>query len=256
MVVYIEYVFLENMLLDFALMSVSLKVAKENVKYKRLLLSSSLGGLFAVISPLISINAGGRYALKLLFGAFMCFLLVFPIKSKKGWGRYAFICISFYFCTFCFAGFLSAFHAESFWIWIEFFLSCLFCAISAHAFYKRKKYARFLYVCQLFIGEKQTSTVGYFDSGNLAEYQGVPVCLLSPEIAYSLLEFSCEALYENKQTITIRTLSGAKQVPIFLGEILLTGEHKKKRVYFAIVGNMVNREHKLILHSKILEKDG
>ena len=81
-------------------------------------------------------------------------------------------------------------------------------------------------------------------------------CLLSPEIAYSLLEFSCEALYENKQTITIRTLSGEKQVPIFLGEILLTGEHKKKRVYFAIVGNMVNREYKLILHSKILEKDG
>lgn len=256
MVVYVEYVFLENMLLDFTLLLISLKAVKEKIRFLRLLFSAILGGLFAVVFPFILINEGDRYALKLLFGAFMCILPFLPIKGKNAWGRYALSTVAFYFCTFFFAGMLTFFKAEKFWIWIEFAFACVFFISAVFAFYKKRKKEKFLYPCRIFCGEKTASAVGYYDSGNLAVYQGLPVCLLSPELAYSLFNLEKLLVYESMEKITIQTLGGSKQAPVFLGDIFIKGKKEKKRVYFAVVGNMVSREHKLILHSKILEKDG
>ncbi len=256
MVVYVEYVFLENMLLDFTLLLISLKAVKEKIRFFRLFCSAVLGGLFAVVFPFISINEGGRYALKLLFGAFMCILPFLPIKGKKEWGRYALCIISFYFCTFFFAGMLTFFKAEKFWIWIEFIFACVFFISAVFAFYQKRKKEKFLYPCRIFFGSKSANAVGYYDSGNLAFYQSLPVCLLSPELAYFLFDLEKLSTYDSMEKITIQTLGGNKRAPVFLGEILIKGDKEKKKVYFAVVGNMVSREHKLILHSKILEKDG
>ena len=55
MVVYIEYVFLENFLYDGALLARSLFACKEKIRWGRLLVSAALGGVFALVYPLLEL---------------------------------------------------------------------------------------------------------------------------------------------------------------------------------------------------------
>jgi hypothetical protein len=148
------------------------------------------------------------------------------------------------------------FQAEKIWIWVDFLLVGAFFMIAAFLFYQRQKIQRFVYECELYYASERVCVSGYYDSGNLATHENLPVCLISPEIAYAL-SMNIEMLYaaETPSKI-ITTASGEKQTRLFRGELLIKGKKEKKSVYFAVLGNMVGREHKLILHANILGKDG
>ena len=83
------------------------------------------------------------------------------------------------------------------------------------------------------------------------------VCFLSPEIAFELFEE--EILKQGGQVrdeIEIQTLGGEKKLPLFQGEIEIKEKNVKKTVYFALSKNMLCREYKVLLFSRIFEEEG
>ena len=249
MVVYIEYVFIENFLLDFTLLFVSLKAARQKISLLRLLFSSALGGVFAVVFPMLSLNNGGRYALKWFTGFLLCFFAFGRVKTKKEWGRYLTNCFFFFFSTFVFGGALTALNAKNQVIWLDFILLSAFFLILVRILYQKRAVARFLYDCKITISGNSCIVQGFYDTGNLAKYNHIPVCLLSPEIAFELLkeQEDFENLFTEK--INLSTINGEKQTHVLFGEIEIQNE--KRQVYFAVSSNMVKRDYQLILHSEI-----
>ena len=253
MVIYIEYAFLENFILDFILLYVSLKASRGNARLWRLLCSAMLGGVFAVIFPIFPLNEWGRYALKWATGFLLCFLAFGEIKSKNAWGRYALNCLFFFSSTFFFGGALTALHVEKSTLLLDFLLLSVFFLILVCLVYKKRAVERFLYDCKIKIGEKQTSVQGFYDTGNLATFENIPACFLSPEFTYLAVDAYGETLKKQRQKMKISTLSGEREISLFLGEIEITTAkgRVKRQVYFALFENSVKREYKLILHSQI-----
>ena len=165
--------------------------------------------------------------------------------------------------------------------------------------YRKRAQERLLYPCEITASNgKRASVKGFYDSGNSAEKNGLPVCFLSLDIVYDL--FYDEWLYEkgvaplkadradredkgekadktdkadkaykSEKTgkkggqvcdeLTVATVGGTSTVRLFRGTLTVEaprggrGEKVKKEVYFSPAPNMLSREYKLLLHSRIFE---
>ena len=71
MTVYIEYAFLQNFFLDGALVWLSLKGSKTPVKGRRIALSALVGGVFAVLYPLLGLTKWLGLTLKISVGVLL-----------------------------------------------------------------------------------------------------------------------------------------------------------------------------------------
>ena len=220
MVVYIEYAFAENALFDGVLLFLALSAANADISWKKLIFSSLIGGVFAVLFPLLILPAILAYLLKFSFAFLLCFLAFGRIKTKKEWGRYALSVVFFLLFTFLFGGAMLAlsqnFDGKS--------LPCLlvlfaFFALSIGTIFlfrlmrAKRLISRDLYDCWLFSKKETIKAKGFFDSGNQALLKGRPVCFVSPELIYQL--FGNEILKGGGQVcdeLKIQTMGGEKTV--------------------------------------------
>ena len=96
------------------------------------------------------------------------------------------------------------------------------------------------------------NAVGFYDSGNQATKNGLPVCFVSPDLIYDL--FSAEVLEKTGQVyaeMSITTVNGRKTTVLYRGKIQTVGVEKE--VYFAPAPNMISREYKILLNARIFE---
>lgn len=262
MVVYVEYAFLENFLFDGALICLAFCASKAPLRRWRIVFAAACGGFFALLYPLLTLPVWGGLALKISVGFLLCLIAFGRVKTKKEWGRYALSCFLFFFLTFAFGGGLLALQTA-------FSLSSLsqlvivggFCLLSfltsvliAKIYQKRRLHA-YIYLCKARANGKTRTEYAYFDSGNLASKNGLPVCFVSADIFYEL--FGEEITFSGGQVrdeMEITTMSGVKKTPLYKGEIAVrTGqkEYVEKQVYFALGANMINREYKILLNAGI-----
>ena len=99
MEIYIEYAFMENFLYDLALLWLAFKAARIKTRAWKLLVSSAIGGVFAVAFPLLSssfavllsVCAGAlimkmfgqtRFNVLLLVAVTVCAYVIFSLKTK------------------------------------------------------------------------------------------------------------------------------------------------------------------------------
>jgi stage II sporulation protein GA (sporulation sigma-E factor processing peptidase) len=83
MVVYIEYVFLDNFLIDIILISLARKSLRLQSKKPFLLLSATVGALVACILPVLKLGVAVSFALKMPIG-----LLIILCSGKfRGFGE-------------------------------------------------------------------------------------------------------------------------------------------------------------------------
>ena len=101
MVVYIEYAFLENALLDGTLLYVTHKCVRARIRVWRFLFAAALGGAEAVVFPLLPLPAAAAYAVKILGGMLLCAACV-PLKKCLP------ACAAFFALTFLLGGLLTA----------------------------------------------------------------------------------------------------------------------------------------------------
>ncbi len=261
MVVYIEYAFLQNFLLDGALLWLSQKVVRLPVRWKRLFLSAVLGGVFAVVYPLLSLPEMLLSLLKWSVGLCLPLLAMGRVRTRKEWGRYALTAGVFLGLTFLFGGtllgiFPSPKRASWGQILLFFGLGVAVVLLWTRKFYQKRAVEGNIYPCTVKFGEKSLRLRGFYDSGNLATKEGLPVCFLSAEVFYDLFEeslFGEQAGGQVCDEIAITTLAGEKKLPVYKGEIAVqarTGEQKKV-VYFARSTNMIGREYKVLLNARI-----
>ncbi len=277
MTVYVEYVLLENFVLDCALLSLSLHAAKAPKRRKNLLFSSLFGALFALLFPLLSLPFFCGVLLKFFAGFCLCFIAYPYLKTKKQRSMYALICF-FFFCFSCsFAGalfaFLSVFSQNTRGYAVEkipfalvfsavVFL-CLFSKNALRKFYEKKRVFNFIYPCAIPYGKRVVDVLGFFDSGNKASKNNVPICFVSPLAAYEIWQ---EDFLPTRQEIekctgqvcdqiTVQTVSGEKTLSLRLGELQVqqNGAWIKKQVYFAVSSHILSQAYDLLLPASIFD---
>ena len=261
MVVYVEYAFLENFCFDGALLCLALAASKASLSRRRIVFAAACGGFFALLYPLLDLPTVAALILKIAVGFLLCLLAFGRIKSKKEWGRYALSSFLFFFLTFAFGGALSALQTAlrlsalpQLLILGGFCVLCVCTSILIAKIYQKRRLHTYIYACKVLANGKIKEVFGYFDSGNLASKNSLPVCFVTPDIFYEL--FGEEILFcggQVRDELQIATMSGEKTIPLFQGEIeIKTGaERLQKRVYFAQGANMISREYQILLNARI-----
>lgn len=259
MTVYIEYAFLENFLLDGILLTLSLKALKMPVRWKWIGIAALFGGIFAVVYPLLSLSPILEFCLKVAVGLLLPLIAFGKIKTRKEWGRYALSATLFFLFTFLFGGALlggmANFSLSTLPWWVVVIFFALFTPILVffiEKIYKRRAVERQICVCTLYFGEKEIKTCGFLDSGNMATKNALPVCFLSADIFYELFgDYILQGRGQVCDEMKITTMTGEENILLYKGYVAVDGEKRKCEAYFARSNNMIGREYKVLLHSRL-----
>lgn len=265
MVVYWEYAFLENCLLDGLLLYLSLKIARGKVDPRRLVFSSLVGATEAILFPLIPFPVWAAYLVKFLGGALLVVLAV-----KRGTAKtYAIVSAAFFALTFALGGLLTAAYSflqvdyaegqgylvESAPVGLVLALSAVFAVVTVwgiRALYRFRSVQKHVFSCELEAGGKFVHWKGFLDSGNLLEFRGEPVSLISAVAALAL--FGADAKPAGR--MTVRTVSGEKEAPVFVCDRLKINCGAKQKIlknaHFT-VGDVRSKAYTILLHSDIME---
>lgn len=252
MEIYIEYAFLENFFFDGVLLCLALYAAKIKIKWWKVGISATLGGVFALIFPFLHLPDFLMATLKIAVGGLLSLLTTDGMKTKKERGRGLLTCIFFYIFSFGFGGTLLAVYGgaarvDSWLVFLGFAILAFLSVWLVRKFYARRRVMKRVFPCRLFHGAKSVETQAFLDSGNLAQKDGLPVCFLSPDAFYEL--YGEEILEERGQVcdeIAITTFAGEKMVRLYCGEIEI--DKKRIGVYFSSSKNMIGREYKASLN--------
>lgn len=268
MVVYVEYALAENFLLDGLLLYLSFRAAKVKFQWKKLLFAAFFGALFALVFPLFPLPFPFLTGVKIAVGFLLC-MLAFPrLKTKKEWGRYALSCAFFFVFSFTFAGATFALYGKFSEQVPAAFVLCIgviflfFSLYFVKKIYEKRALHKWLYNCAILYNSRRADVLGFLDSGNFATKNGVPVCFVSPELAYEIWERELFFSEEKERgqvcdEITISTLGGEKTLRLFKGSLQIVtknGVYTKKEVYFSPSTNIISREYSILLHSRIFEE--
>ncbi len=264
MVVYWEYAFAENFLLDGLLLYLALKCARTKAHPVNLLFSAGVGAAEAVCFPLITLPVWAAYLLKFAGGLLLAVLAV----RRGGWKTYLITAGSFFLMTFALGGLLVAgysfFGAEykagnGFLVErapVSLVLAAagiftVFTVAAAKYFYRYRRLKRNLLPALITAGKKTVRLTGFADSGNLLSFRGKPVSVISGITALALFGGAKE-----EGRISVTTVNGTAEKPVFRCDVLLTQVGKKSvrtENAYLTVGDVDSKEYKIILHTAMTE---
>ena len=251
MVIYVEYAFLENFIFDGVLLTLALLAAKGELKYRRILFSACVGGGFALLYPLLRLPDFLAILLKISVGLLLCLLASGRVASKLEKRKCLWTSVFFFCFTFGFGGALLGANTQRSPISVPFGFCALaiFSLLLIGKLYARKRIFQSILPCKIGKNHAELEAFAFFDSGNLACRNGLPVCFLSPELIFSLFFEKEEGQVCDEMEIS--TLTGVKRIPLYKGKVGL-GDTEKD-VYFAPSSNMIGREYQVLLNAALLE---
>lgn len=256
MVVYVEAVFAENSLLDGLLLYLSVKCARGKVRICNLLAAASLGGVQAIVFPLLDVPVWAAYLIKFLGGALLAVVAV-----RKGNGKQYLITVAAFFAlTFALGGLLTAlypffgietvdgagFYVERAPVALVFSVAMIFLIAvlkGAQALYRHRRIEQNIFVCVLEHGEKKVVWRGFADSGNCLQFRGRPVGVISATGAFALFGAHPKAV----GWIRVGTVNGGTERPVFSCERLQVDGRIYSGVYLTI--GDVGTRYQLLLHT-------
>ena len=100
MTIYVDIVFLENLLLNYIILLATAIIGKSKIKFFKFFLASSFGSLYAILNYIIDLNIYTNFLLKMFISIFMI-LLSFENKKLKVFFKNL---IMFYLTSFTFGG--------------------------------------------------------------------------------------------------------------------------------------------------------
>ena len=258
MLVYVEYAFFYNFLIDGVLLRLALWAVRRKKCWLNVLFAACLGGAVALLFPFLTLPPILSFLLKIAVGCLLCLLAFGRVKNKKQWGMYALSCTFFFVFTFAFGGAIVGIFGENPKKTIVILSVAALGALSLaliEKMYEKRAISQHVYDCVLQNKDKSLCVAGFYDSGNLATHKGLPVCFLSVDVFYDL--FVDELSNNLMEELAFSTVGGDKKTGVTKGEITITLSKKERLrgdVYFAPSTNMVLREYKLLLPSRIFER--
>lgn len=244
MTVYIEYIFLNNLAVNYLVCYLTLRAKKEEVCIWRVLLAAAVGGVFSVLYPLVS-----RYGLviKLLLSAVMVLLIQKKFASPKAFVSTA---CTFYLISFVFAGAAlmlgDVVNEQSglvpFTVCGGILIGAGCVRYSIAFFYERRQEKAYEYRVEI---AGQGDCLGYYDSGNrLYDANHRPVIVLTRRLAETLC-------LPQTGEIAVNTVAGIKVLPTV--ELQFTvyyenGSHKLFCASAAVTDSYARDNYDIILH--------
>ena len=259
MTIYIDLYFFNNFIIDLFLLTVSGMCFKRILDFKRLFLSSVLGGLYSTLA-LFSIPFISGFLFKTMVSCLMIFI-AYKLTLKEFLKQL----MGFYLCSFSLAGIiitLSSYQKEdvmffgnSLYFKIP-FLNIILSGIIMSVFtfkifknmVKRHKLNSVYKTVKIRNGKTNIKITGFIDTGNNLKYFGVPVCIISPGCAKKL---NPEICFE----VPCFTVSGVNFLKAFSAdEVYISNE--KADVLIAISNAVSGEDYDMLINSEFLLKEG
>lgn len=231
MTVYIEYVLLDNLVIDYLLLKASHKIAGVTARKGRLLFCSAAGAVVAAVYPLFADFKVLTVAIKLFCGLFIS-LLSAKFRNKR---EFFITFILFIGLTFLTGGAITGIYdlfdvPYSSEISVALMIAPAYIIISGVTktvkfIYKRKDLFCATYRVELRLNGKKIEVTGFMDTGNGVYDGDSPVIFCGEKIARRLL-FETGGKKPSLKKITVCTVNGKEEkicfrldgISIYLGE--------------------------------------
>ena len=240
MEIYVEYVIIDNLIINYLILSLSCKLLNISVDKKNKFFSSLVGTLMVLFMPLISSEAWILFCYRMLTGA----LMVVITKRTTNVKYYIRLFLVFLATTCTFGGvlimFLSIFgimYTNSGLIFLNFEIPLSLFILPIFVFYKvsnvliviirnRLRNQSYTYDLQMEVDGKRYQLKGFMDTGNsLIDVDGRPIIVMElktfgrifPKFPMQniLLYKPCESYLKNAHYIQVATVNSVEQMLVF-----------------------------------------
>jgi len=258
MVLYLEYVILDNMIIDLLLLNLLGITFKDDFKKKNKLLSCFIGTISALCLPLI-IN---YQVLLIIYKALTALIMILVLKRYKTYKKYFLYLIVFVVYTFLFGGlaigFLNMFDINytinglllyscefpvSVFV-VIFWLGCWLFRRVILALNQQMKINNYLYKIELSDNGNTIEGVGFYDSGNTIDRNGECVNIISMEMFLKLhKEYPVEKLLfrnidesclKNPSYIDVKSMSSSSKYLSFTIDKMKINKNEYSNVVVAV----------------------
>jgi len=228
MVIYIEQILIDNFIINFLIIFCASIILK--IKFNKILigLSSLIGAVFALFSPLINFPSAFLFLIKIVLSLFMVSIL----KKYKKFKEFILIYLTFILLTMLFGGaclflltsFDKNFNLNNYTTYslplgliviIIFFIMIIIKNIFKNV-YRRKSVNNFIYNIILFNNEKYFKLTAFLDSGNLLKdpLTKKPITIVDYNVIKGFINISITDILLNKVENLSKTLKNAHLVEI------------------------------------------
>ena len=247
-VVYLEYALLENFILDAILLSLALRASGATARKINVVFAAALGSVQAVLIPIVPLPRWVVLLVKLCGGAIVCMIAICRGKNIA----YLKTTLLFYLFTALAGGILTFFSGVfgGIPLWFEgaFFAGFyLFGKVAVNIFRRARKTYLNTAQCTLSHAGRTVRWKGLVDSGNMLYFRGNPVCVLSSVGVFAL--FGAHPVSEGR--MTVQTVNGERESPVFRCERLSVGKKEWQNVYLTV--GELKGECQIIIHTALTE---
>ena len=261
MVVFIEYVIIDNLVIDFLILKITFAILGLPFKKGRVLISSLFGTLIALIIPLIYASPFILFAIRFLCGLIMC-----AIANKHNSKRSYFIfTITFFTITFLFLGALlgifSLFNIEysteiSIALMVlPFYIIYKLIGGVVKFLYRQKDIISFTYQIEITINNIVKTAKGFLDTGNGVFDNDSPVIFCTKAFFNQFINENFNHLKLKK--ILITTISGQTENFAITIDELKIYMGKKVNIFKMVslcVSNINFNGYDIILHPSFFKE--
>lgn len=215
MIIYIEYVIINNFVIDFLLLKTTFLLTGKKTKLYRLILIALLGAFISLVFPLIKIKGVYLTLIKILVGT----LLVILSSNFKDIREFFINLVIFYLLTFTLGGIVIGVlsisgieKAKEIVIALCFIPAFLVLYAVKKVFiflYRRKNVENLIYDTELEFNGIKIKGRAFLDTGNLLYYKDSPVIVCEKSFIKKFTE--SKDFYKNLKKIDITTATGDGQ---------------------------------------------
>ncbi len=260
--VYIEYVLIDNFLIDYMLLKATFAITGKPVERKRLFLCAFLGAIFALALPLVE----GMAVLAVLFKLFSGLLIVILAEKTFSFRSFYINALVFFLLTFLAGGaIIGVFSILGIEYMSEVLVALMFLPVGVFVkgvlsvvkyFSKRKTLAVFYYDVELTLFDECVKVRGFMDSGNTVYDGGTPVVFINKNLAKSLIKNNI--IKAKIKKIQIQTVSGKTENLAFnLTKIKIYnggGQNIFNNVTACVAESVSFDGYEVILHPALMEE--
>ena len=259
MTVYIEYVLINNFIIDYLIFKSTFATTGFSVKQAWVFFLAFLSSVFSLVFPLIKLGLALVFCIKILFSLLLILIAGHYQNKKSFFANY----IIFMFYTFLFGGGVMgvlyllgvplASEGVVCFITIPIFIVYLLVKTALKFLRKRKTLLEFIYQIEITVGETSKKLVGFLDTGNGLYDEDLPCIVCSKKTA---LEFFNGRLPKVKK-IQVCTVNGNSQKFAIKIDRLVIYTGDKQSIHNNItmcVAEQGFQGYDVILHPALLEE--
>ncbi|MBE7081392.1 MAG: hypothetical protein E7372_02390 [Clostridiales bacterium] len=264
MTVYIEYVIIDNVIIDYLLLKATFVFTGFSSRKCRLFLCAFLGAIISLVFPLVEINGLILTSLKIMSGL----LILLLANNYKSFNAFFRCTIVFFLLTFLSGGAVTGLYnllgislgTESVVASVILPVYLVLKLLSKTIIYlcKRVNIVKFCYDVELTYYDKSIKAKGFLDTGNNLYYKENAVILCSKGFAKEFLGDSILTTKFNK--LKVSTVAGEKTNLCFKIDKFILYNQKQEHIFNYVtvcIADFDSTEYQIILHPALLkEKNG